>query len=239
MNTLENPVSSGSKDSDSSKKKSRRVAGRLVSSEVRQKPELGLKETKAVIPAAEIHIGKLVMAEKPRATSSRDRLELPKSDIRPDTMSNQDLLKLSEQIEVNGTNLRRIYETQLIGEKGLRRIVSEYESGGDLKKAIKHEIEEREKDFERDPVMRDTASDSLSLTGAGQQSLEQMIKKAEAAIAGSAEEHAFLRAKASYEKRDKASSYMQPRVINSVFVVIVAILVAIIVLLGLLKFSAI
>ena len=46
----------------------------------------------------------------------------------------------------------------LIGEKGLRRVVAEYLRGGDFMKALKRELLEKEKDFERDPKLRDQAS---------------------------------------------------------------------------------
>ena len=57
---------------------------------------------------------------------------------------------------IDGSSLRQIYETRLVGERGLRRLVAEHLRGGDLKRAFRREITEREIDFERDPAMRDS-----------------------------------------------------------------------------------
>jgi hypothetical protein len=69
-------------------------------------------------------------------------------------MDRSELLKLSQAIKVDGTTLRYAYDRHLIGESGLRRMVYEHMRGGDLQKALHHEILEHETDFERDPRLR-------------------------------------------------------------------------------------
>ena len=76
---------------------------------------------------------------------------------RIDTLSRAELMDLSEKVIIDGSNLRQIYETHLIGERGLRRLVAEHMHGGDLRKALRQEVLEREMDFERDPALRDLA----------------------------------------------------------------------------------
>ncbi len=71
------------------------------------------------------------------------------------TMNHSELLGLASEIEVEDSNLRSIFEGHLIGERGLRRVVAEYLRGGDFMKALKRELLEKEKDFERDPKLRD------------------------------------------------------------------------------------
>jgi hypothetical protein len=78
------------------------------------------------------------------------------------SLSRAELLNLSEQIQVDGSSLRQIYETHLVGERGLRRLVAEHLQGGDIKKALRQEIVEREIDFERDPVLRDRTPVSVT-----------------------------------------------------------------------------
>ncbi|HET8991991.1 MAG TPA: hypothetical protein VFN31_03090 [Candidatus Saccharimonadales bacterium] len=207
-----------------------------------------IKEILASAPAAEMHIGKLVMSERPLREevirpSSTNKERVPQKPIssnreKPvsvDTMNRQELLKASEDIVIDGSSLRQIYETQLVGEKGLRRLVDEHLKGGDLKKALNNEILERQIDFERDPAMRDTASPSHSAASvADQQSLESMIKKAEAALSNTQEEVAFLKAKAAHEGKQY---HQHARALNAIFISIIAFLIVTIILLSFLKYG--
>ena len=74
------------------------------------------------------------------------------------TMNHDQLVSTASDILVEGKTLKQIYDSHLIGEKGLRRVVAEQKRGGDFKKALSRELNEREKDFERDPVLRDQGS---------------------------------------------------------------------------------
>jgi hypothetical protein len=114
-------------------------------------------------------------------------------------MNRVDLLKISQKMFVEGTSLRQIYETHLVGEKGLRRLVTEYLKGGDVQKVLRKEIVEREIDFERDPIMRDLASTSSADSRSSSAVLQQMINQAEGTVTASSEEAAFYKAKADYE----------------------------------------
>ncbi len=209
---------------------------------------LSKKELPVPLAAPEIHIGKLVMSERsPKreaaVIAAASGLRVEKSDhkildknkqaVLVDSMSNQELLKASEDIIIDGTSLRQIYETQLVGEKGLRRLVNEYVRGGDLKKALKNEVLERQIDFERDPAMRDTASPTSSASAVtDQQSLEAMIKRAEAALSNSQEEVAYLKARVAHD--DKQYS-QHARSINAIFLAIISFLIAVIILISFLK----
>ena len=98
------------------------------------------------------------------------------------TMSRSELLKLSEQVKVNDTTLRRIYETHLIGESGLRRLVYEYMQGGSVKEALQHEITEHETEYERDPQLRhrivtDRGGSAPAVT-ADDANLNELLKRA-------------------------------------------------------------
>jgi hypothetical protein len=72
-----------------------------------------------------------------------------------ETISREDMLELAGKIETEGSNLRQMYETHLIGEKALRRLIAEHLKGGNLQEAVRKEMVEHEIDFERDPQMRD------------------------------------------------------------------------------------
>lgn len=102
------------------------------------------------------------------------KLEVNDARRQAETMARTELLSLSEKIVVDGTSLRNIYETQLISEKGLRRLVAEHLRGGNLARALKRELIERQIDFERDPVLRDKSTRAAAGT-AGQAAVKAVL----------------------------------------------------------------
>jgi hypothetical protein len=98
------------------------------------------------------------------------------------TLSRTELLEISAGVEVNGTTLKHIYETNLIGEQGLRRIVAEHLAGRDMRRVLQEELTQNRQTYEMDPVMR-TDLDSGGLTGGGATSpeLQAMLERAGAA----------------------------------------------------------
>ena len=111
------------------------------------------------------HIGKVIVAaEAPLSTaklSVRERVIRPnniRQYFRPEevkTMRREDLLIVSEKIIVEGASLKDMYENSLFSERALRRLVSEYLKGNDIREQLRREIIEKEIDFERDPMLRD------------------------------------------------------------------------------------
>ena len=124
-------------------------------------------------------IGKvLVKAEANRSTSQFEIATLQPIDKRIETISRADLLELSAKTLVDGSTLRQVYETNLITERGLRRILIEHLRGGDIKRALRRELVEHEKDFERDPNMRDRSHQ----THAAGKVINKLIMKADPEI---------------------------------------------------------
>ena len=114
----------------------------------------------AVVPPEQIgHVLMAASAESLRLTepNTLPKKEIMDADKQSQIINRADLLSLSEKIMVDGTSLRKVYETQLVSEKGLRRLVAEHLRGGNLARALKRELVEREIDFERDPIFRDKA----------------------------------------------------------------------------------
>ena len=148
-------------------------------------------------------------------------------------MSRTELLSLSEKIVVDGSSLRQVYETRLVGEKGLRRLIQEYLGNGDIKKALRREIVEREVDFERDPILRDNAPQPGLSAGGTATTLKELLKKANAASLDDSEEVAFLKARAAFETQQQAQQQKQRRMIDISFagtIIVLAILVTILIL---------
>jgi hypothetical protein len=215
------------------------------------------REGRAKAPEANIlhtvtteHLGQMLMsAEAPapvviprseQLVSKTNKLELKQSGEKAapvvnersvETLSRAQLLQLSEQIVVEGSSLRQIYETHLVGEKGLRRLIIEHLRGGDMAKALKREITEREIDFERDPVMRDLPSvgSTPAASGGGtdvggKTVLDQMVKNAAANLPAVAEEAAFYKAKAAYEADQSGKQLQRQQVIDISFGAVIVIL---------------
>ena len=143
-------------------------------------------------PETQEHLGHVIVsaesAEPKKAPSAEvqpdDRMKLPENK-RVESMSRPELLELSSHIEVDGTTLRNVYETHLIGEQALRRLVAEHLNGGNVARALKREIVEHEIDFERDPALRDMAipgegesKESSKVVAPGKEALNQLLQKA-------------------------------------------------------------
>lgn len=170
--------------------------------------------------SAHEHIGHVLMnaesakrdSQAPKAERAKEKIHLPPNK-RIETLSRPELLAMSEQIAVEGSTLRNVYETHLIGEQALRRLVAEYMHDGDVAKALQREIVEHEIDFERDPALRDLATpgesdddarESKKVTAPGKEALNQLLQKAEAGIdAGSDED--FI-----YDKTEPKSTIKRP-----------------------------
>ena len=131
----------------------------------------------------------------------------PLAGIRIETLNRTELMDIARNVDIDGNNLLQIYETHLIGERGLRRLIIEYQKGGDLGEALKREVMEREMDFERDPAMRNLAPSSVTQSDdksvdADNSTLEQLLKEANADADGAAdseEKAAFEEARTKYE----------------------------------------
>lgn len=213
---------SNSEDEESSKSKRRRsgIIAPLVS---------GSKaaERLAADKQAPEHIGHMAITTeaKPTGRTTEKRVE---------TLSRAELLELSEKVIIDGSSLRQIYETHLVGERGLRRLLAEHLHGGDLKKALRREIIEREIDFERDPGLRDMAPiqipDDVG-TDKGKAALEELLARADVASDDKSEEAAFFKARAIYESSQLHQHKQQRRMLDiSLAIIISALLILVIIL---------
>jgi len=119
-------------------------------------------------------IGKVIV-EKDRPKSPEEKKVRELAGISAHTMELPELTKIAEEIPTGNSTLEKIYETHLVGEQGLRRVVAEFLRGGNYQKALKRELLEREKDFERDPYLRDQAS--TEPVASQPLSLDRLLKK--------------------------------------------------------------
>jgi hypothetical protein len=106
----------------------------------------------------------------------------------------------------------------------LRRLVQEHLSGGDLKKALRQEIVEREIDFERDPAMRDQASSGGGAVAGGKSTLNELIEKAAVTVTASGEQAAFYKARAAYQASEFKQEQQKRRLMDISLVTTIAFL---------------
>jgi len=233
------------------------ITGRLADSEEsapqkrHQKPET--KDRHNLLPPPE-HIGQMLMAANETAPishagksvleaikrldrsfdSSPENSDQPTSGRHVGTMSRAELMVLSEQINIDGNSLRQIYESHLVDEQGLRRLIIEHFQGHDLKKALRQEVIEREIDFERDPDVRDMIPQALPDSGGagnshGKDALNALLERAAIKVNDSGEEAAFFKARAMYEAKQLKQHKQQRRIIDLTLAAAITVLVTIII----------
>ena len=218
----------------------KRESRESVSSTLR--PSLG-RQREHVSVAPPEHIGKVIVAaEAAMVRESGKKNEASKitdertAQKRVETLSRNDLLTMSEKINVEGSTLRQVYETHLISERGLRRLVAEYLRGGDVVRAFKRELIERQMDFERDPKLRDAIRKNIRGGGGKSTTLQKLL-----AQAGVITDDETLGTGAKYKTNEKraaqraAKRQNKQKIMDASLVTIIAVLLAIIIVLAIKK----
>lgn len=166
---------------------------------VQRKLEAAVNDLHAQIAVREAHIRKIAFeraqdARKPESATlrpapleqyARPSAERPATVARPaeavrsvENMRLEEVLNAAEKIVTGSTTVRRIYETNLISERGLRRIVNEHWRGGDVQRVLTEELLVKELGHELDPILRDRP---LSTTTQALPATPQQVSHAEAA----------------------------------------------------------
>lgn len=180
------------------------------------------------------HLSKIGLDKLMKESDKPAKTNRPNTSKNPMTMSRAELMSLSEAIRIDGSSLRQIYESHLIGERGLRNIVAEAMKGGDLKKALKAEVVEREMDFERDPALRTVLPAQIEGNASSAQ-LEDLLNKAAKSVDQSSEEAAFFRAQAKYQAQISDQSSQNRRRLDIAIVTLIGLLIIVIIILFLLR----
>ena len=85
-------------------------------------------------------------------------------DTSAEVISHNKLLEISEKIVVGATTLRKVFETGLVSERGLRRIVGEHLRGGNIQPILTEELLIKERGYELDPLFRDRPPSAAAQT---------------------------------------------------------------------------
>jgi len=189
--------------------------------------ELERHEAQKQVPAPE-RIGHVLIDAAEKARSSTRQVKVEKN---IDTMSRSELLELSSSIKLEASSLRQVYESRLIGEQGLRRLIKIYNQGGDLQKALRQEIIEHELDYERDPKLRDKAFHAAPQKAASV-TLDDLLVKAEAGVELSPKDAQLLKERTiEAQEQQIASQQWARKVADTAFIAIITFLLLIIVVL--------
>jgi hypothetical protein len=172
------------------------------------------------------------LQDKPNESFNLNKLaseKLPKPVIERHaaTLNRQELLSISEKIAVDGTSLRQIYETHLIGEQGLRRLVAEHLQGGNVKKMLRTELVEHEIDFERDPVMRDVGVSSDAASGTidvQKTNFNDLVNAASASLGDTSPQVSYHKARADYQASERRQPNNRRRTVDVTLVTIIILL---------------
>ena len=188
------------------------------------------------------HIGHMIIAAEsvtaeslastPEATAKMSR----RSEQQVETLSRNELLTLSEKVIVEGSTLRQVYETNLISERGLRRLITEYLRGGDVVRAFRRELVEREIDFERDPKLRDAVRKNLKSSGGASPTLQRLLAQAGVSTDDqSVQDIARARADQLREAKQESKRESNRRIVDLSLITIIAVLLAVIIVLAIRK----
>ncbi|GAC1500584.1 MAG: hypothetical protein NVS1B10_04310 [Candidatus Saccharimonadales bacterium] len=173
------------------------------------------------------HIGHVLMTGESKIAESNSSPTIP-NNRKIETLSRKDLLSLSEKVPIEGTTLRKIYETHLIGESALRRLIAEYFRGGDIKEALRSEIAEREFAFEKDPHLTDSVGLSVS-DKSSQQVLKELLDNANQNLSSSYDPTENYQAAAARQDTQKQKYQHNRRLIDIAFAVTITVLVIMVV----------
>ena len=198
------------------------------------------RQSEQVLIVPSEHIGKVVIAaESAQLRESQDKKETIKTtdertvQNRVETLSRNDLLQLSEKINVEGSTLRQVYETHLVSERGLRRLVAEYLRGGDVVRAFKRELIDRQMDFERDPKLRDAIRKNMQGGGGKSPTLQKLL--AQAGVFTDDDTLSASKSKASDKRAAELASKRRnkQKAADASLITIIAVLLAVIIVLAL------
>ncbi|MEO7363912.1 MAG: hypothetical protein ABIV43_00180 [Candidatus Saccharimonadales bacterium] len=210
------------------------------------------------LPAPELHnkpnlsppperIGRVLVAAEAARASARSRERAPvdatiaqaerqvstQAERQVETLSRNELLTLSEKVIVEGSTLRQVYETNLISERGLRRLITEYLRGGDVVRAFKRELVERQIDFERDPQLRDTVRKNLTGGGRGQTLTSLLTQAGVAPVDDLPAQLAAARAQDLKAAKSQAKLAKQRKAVDISLATVIAVLMALVIFLAL------
>lgn len=103
----------------------------------------------------------------------------PRPQPEPSSVKKIELLAKSADIKVGGTTLKEAYEDKHLSDRALERLVVEHERGKDILPLLKQEVIEKEKDYERDPQLRDSKRPTAERPGSHSGRLDELLQKLE------------------------------------------------------------
>ncbi len=138
------------------------------------------------------HLGKVIITKEHPETKvfiSQEKMQKPnniRQYYRPEhvrTMRRQELMAISSKITVEGASLKHMYDNGLFSERALRRLVVTYLKDQDMLPKLRKEIIEKQLDYERDPLLKDSYNrEDYSEINQSTTFFNQMLSKTEIPI---------------------------------------------------------
>jgi len=198
------------------------------------------QERRPTVEAGQLHgkvrperIGQVLITSSETKPETVETTKAVSIDKHVETLTRADLLELSSKIVIEGATLKQAYETNLISEKGLRRLVAEHLRGGDIRRAIRREFVEHEIDFERDPMLRDRSRKTTSTNSSSSQ-LDTLLSEVDRENQTEAQaELAVLNARAKHMSKEQDRKKARRRAMDVSLVTTIIVLIALVVFLAL------
>ena len=92
-------------------------------------------------------------------------------------LNDREYLNLASNIKIEGANLKTIYLNREISLNGLKRVVDEYLRTGTIEEYLKYELLEHQKDFERDPLLKDVRDKIHQIDQSNSKQFTQLIEE--------------------------------------------------------------
>ena len=82
-----------------------------------------------------------------------------------EAMNQEELLAVADTITVGGETVKQIFKRKELSDTSLRRVIAEYQRGGDVKRVL--DVEKVNSSYERDPQLRNHAQQDDQIAAAG------------------------------------------------------------------------
>lgn len=209
-----------------------------------KKTTLANNETRLnlVKPQSAEHLGQVIIAkEQPEAKVFvyQEKMQKPnniRQYYRPEhvrTMRRQELMAISSKIIVEGASLKHMFDNGLFSEKALRRLVVAYLKDQDMVPKLRKEILEKQLDYERDPLLKDSYNrEDNPLVTQSTAFFDQMLAKAEMPTTDKLQESVN---KKTTTIKSRSLTQVNNLWLNILFIIVIVVLISLIIYLLLRK----
>lgn len=125
--------------------------------------------SRGVVEAPAVILGGVAAIRPERGRGQGPEKSRPVIDFnkKVEAYSTEELKEAAENIKIDNTTLKELYDDGRLDEKAVRRVMTEFIEGGSVRAAVSRELLQKELKFERDPKMRDAQGGQSGGGGVG------------------------------------------------------------------------